>query len=63
LTETIYEFGSSPAKKHYKEQEMKQHFYKMKSKPESVAGAYATEELDEKAVAALKAERADWWAD
>ena len=62
LTETLYEFDSPPARKHLREQEMKQHFLKMKSKPQSAAGAYATEELDEKAVATLKEERADWWA-
>jgi hypothetical protein len=62
LTETVYEIGSQPAKKHSKEQVMKQHFFKMKSKPESVKGAYATEELDAKAAATLKEERADWWA-
>lgn len=62
LTETLYEFGSTPARKHVKEQEMKQHFLQMKSKPKSVAGAFATEELDEKVVAVLKEERADWWA-
>ena len=61
LTETVFEFGSSPAKKHYKEQEMKTHFIKMKSKPQSVAGSYATEELDDKRVAILKEERASWW--
>jgi hypothetical protein len=62
LTETVFEFGSPPARKHYKEQEMKQHFLKMNSKPKSVAGSYATEKLDEKGVATLKEERADWWA-
>jgi hypothetical protein len=41
---------------------MKQHFLKMKSKPKSVAGPYASEELDEKKAANLKDERADWWA-
>lgn len=61
LTETVFEFGSTPAKKHFKEQEMKQHFLKLKSKPKSVAGSYATEDLDEKGVATLKEERADWW--
>ncbi len=61
LTETVFEFGSSPAKKHFREQEMKKHFLKMKAKPKSVAGSYATEELDEKKAANLKEERADWW--
>ncbi len=61
LTEILYEFGATPAKKHSREQEMKEHFLKMKSKPQAVAGSYATEELDEKAAAALKEERADWW--
>lgn len=61
LTETVYEFGSSPAKKHYKEQAMKQHFFKMKSKPQSVQGSYATVKLDEKGVASLKEAYAYWW--
>ena len=61
LTETLYEFDSLPAKKHFKGQEMKQHFYKMKSKPQSVTGSYATEKLDEKMVATLKEEHAHWW--
>lgn len=61
LTETLYEFDSPSAKKHFREEEMKQHFLKMKSKPKSVAGAYATEELDGKVLATLKEERADWW--
>ena len=40
---------------------MKQHFLKMKSRPKSVTGSYATEELDEKKLATLKEDRADWW--
>jgi hypothetical protein len=62
LTETLYEFDSSPAKKHFREQEMKEHFFELKSKPDSVAGSYASEKLDEKGVATLKEERASWWA-
>ena len=61
LTETLYEFDSTPAKKHFREQKMKVHFFKMKSKPQSVEGSYATEKLDEKGVATLKEERAYWW--
>ena len=38
LTETVFEFGST-TKKHSREQEMKEHFLKLKSKPKSVAGA------------------------
>jgi hypothetical protein len=61
LTETLYEFDSTPAKKHFREQEMKAHFFDMKSKPQSVEGTYATEKLDEKGVATLKEENAYWW--
>jgi hypothetical protein len=61
LTETLCEFDSTPAKKHFREQKMKQHFYEMKSKPLSVEGSYATEDLDEKGVATLKDEYAYWW--
>ena len=48
-------------KKHVREQEMKEHFFEMKSKPQAVEGPYATEEIDEKGVATLKEENADWW--
>jgi hypothetical protein len=61
LTEALYEIDSTPAKKHFREQEMKEHFMNLKPKPQSVVGAYATEELDENGVATLKEERADWW--
>ena len=61
LKQTIYDFESSPARKHFKERKMKQHYDQLKSKPESVAGSYITEELDVKKLAILKEEHAYWW--
>lgn len=62
LTEVIYDFRSSPAKKHSKESKMKKHFFDMSGKPDSVSGDYSTQELDAGAVSAVKEARSDWWA-
>ncbi len=61
LYEAVYDFELLPHKKHYREQEMKTHYYKMDAKPESVEGEFISEVLDKRKMKALKAENNNWW--
>lgn len=61
LYEAVYDFELLPHKKHYREQEMKTHYYQLDSKPETVAGEFISEVLDKRKMKVLKAENNGWW--